>query len=55
MVIIALDDISFSIPSEPNSWRVKLPASRNAMVRQQHYLSPDAQIRQLRQSNKCDG
>jgi hypothetical protein len=48
MVIIAFDDISFSIPSEPNHWRVKLPASRNAMVRQEHYPSPDAQIRRLR-------
>jgi hypothetical protein len=55
MVIIALKDISFSIPSESNTWQVRLLASRNAMVRQEHYLSPDAQIRQLRRSNKCDG
>jgi hypothetical protein len=48
MVIIAFDDISFSIPSELNAWRVKLLASRNAMVRQEHYHSPDAQIRPLR-------
>jgi hypothetical protein len=40
-VIIVLEDISFTILSETNS-------RRNA----QHYLSPSAQIRQLRQTKQ---
>jgi hypothetical protein len=41
MVIIVLEDISFTIPSETNSRRTA-----------QNYLSPRAQIRQLRQTKR---
>jgi hypothetical protein len=41
MVIIDLEDISLTIPSETNSRRTA-----------QHYLSPRAQIRQLRQTKQ---
>jgi hypothetical protein len=46
MVIIVLEDISFTIPSETNSRRDEL--NRPA----EHYPTPKGQIRQLRQSKR---
>src|ERR1700722_9524526 len=47
MVIIALEDMSFTIPSKTDS--------RQPHSMAKDYLSPRAQIRPARQSNRCDG